>query len=214
MIEIFNIITPECGVEIYSYICPFFENEILAKITCRPMQEIYGDLVERSKGRFEIIPPKWLEKKIWGILLQNESFVKINQELRRRIGIGRCVQELGILPVEANTPAGSWHRDVFLEDFERSPYYITQIIYLDNKSSTELCIDSHQNSNSDPDFYYKKRICAELYSSLIFDGRTLNRGLSNNTDTTRYAIYISYYESSYIDLESILPNFADIKKSP
>ena len=210
--EIPNIITPESRVEIYSYIKPFFEHEILDKITFRPMQEKYGDLVERSKGRFEIIPPKYLEHKIWEILLQNEPFVKINQELRQQIGISHCVQELGILPVEANTPAGSWHRDVFLEDFARSPYYITQIIYLDDKSNTELCVDSHQNSNSDPDYYCKKRFCSKSASSLIFDGRTLHRGLANYTDQTRYAIYISYYEQYYVDLESILPKFEDVRK--
>jgi hypothetical protein len=41
-------------------------------------------------------------------------------------------------------------------------------------------------------------------SSVIFDGRTLHKGLENNTKETRYAIYISYHTPSYIDKESIL----------
>jgi hypothetical protein len=31
----------------------------------------------------------------------------------------------------------------------------------------------------------------------------LHKGMGNNTNQTRYAIYISYYMSSYVDKESI-----------
>jgi len=82
----------------------------------RPVTEIYGDFVERRKGRFEIIPPKQIETKIWKILFKNNKFVKTNQEITNIIkkNYKGCVQELGILPVESHTKNGIWHRDILL----------------------------------------------------------------------------------------------------
>ena len=207
--QINNIITKESADKLKEIISPFFEKEVLSKINeCpRPIKQKYGDFVERSKGRFEITPPTLLENKIWKILLENEKFLNINKEIKEIINKNNknCKEELCILPVEPNTKTGVWHRDIFIyskKDFERKPYYITQIIYLDDKANTKFCINSQNNINDNADLYNKKIIKATPLSSVIFDGRTLHMGLKNDAKKTRYAIYISYFDSSYVDKES------------
>ena len=210
--KINNIITKENANKLKEIISEFFENEILSKINnCpRPVKKTYGDFVERSKGRFEIIPPTPLENKIWKILLENERFLETNNEIKEIItkNNGKCIEELCILPVEPNTRGGVWHRDIFLyskKDFERNPYYITQLIYLDDKANTKFCINSQNNSDNNVELYTKQTIKAQPLSSVIFDGRTLHKGLKNYSKYTRYAIYISYFDSSYVDKESVKP---------
>jgi hypothetical protein len=210
MRKINHILSKESAEEILQMIKTFFEKEVLSKIEdCpRPIVKKHGDFVERKRGRFEITPPPALEKKIWKQLLKNETFVKINQETKDFITShhNRCIEELCILPVEPGTKSGSWHRDIFVDsqkDFAKDPFYITQIIYLDDKANTEFCIDSQNHSNNNPQLYTKKRVKAEPLSSILFDGRTLHKGLENNAQQTRYAIYVAYYDSSYVDKESI-----------
>lgn len=77
---------------------------------------------------------------------------------------------------------------------------------MDNKANTEFCINSQNNSNNNFTKYHKKNIEAESCSSVVFDGRYLHRGLANNSNETRYAIYISYYISSYKNREHELEN--------
>ena len=112
-----------------------------------------------------------------------------------------CIEELGIIPIEPHTEDGYWHRDVVVNErdnvFESKPYYITQIIYLDNLANTEFCIHSSHNRNNNFTKYCKKVVRINSFSSVVFDGRHLHRGLANHSKETRYAIYISYYESSY-----------------
>jgi hypothetical protein len=208
--KINNIISKEDGCELKGLLVDFFEKEILPKIeNCpRPIKKKYGDFLERSKGRFEIIPSSPLENKILKLLFKNKKFAKINKEITEKIG-ENVIQELCILPVEPNTKCGVWHRDIFInskKDFERNVYYITQIIYLDDKANTNFCINSQNNSNNNHKIYTRKIVEASPLSSVVFDGRTLHKGLENNTKETRYAIYISYHESSYIDKESIQKN--------
>jgi hypothetical protein len=210
MHKINHVIAKESAEELLKMIRTFFEKEVLHKIKdCpRPIIQKYGDFVERKRGRFEITPPPALEKRIWKELLKNETFANINRETKEYITsrYDGCIEELCILPVEPGTKSGSWHRDIFVhskKDFDVEPFYITQIIYLDDKANTEFCIDSQNNHNNNPQLYAKKRVKASPLSSIIFDGRTLHKGLENNAQKTRYAIYISYYKSSYIDKESI-----------
>ena len=52
--------------------------------------------------------------------------------------------------------------------------------------------------------YEKKIIKSSKGSSVVFDGRTLHRGLDNDSNNIRYALYISYYKGSYVDKEGLL----------
>jgi len=210
--KINNIVSKEHAHKLKKMLSHFFEKEILSKIDqCpRPIKKKYGDFLERSKGRFEITPPPCLENKIWNLLIENASFVKLRNDLKAIIvnntNHTQCIEELCILPVEPNTKSGNWHRDIFIKsktDFDKEPYYITQIIYLDDKANTKFCINSQNNSNKNVNLYSKKLIKAAPLSSVVFDGRTLHKGLENNSKETRYAIYISYYDSNYVDKESI-----------
>lgn len=214
--KIDHMICKEDAKELKNQLVQFFEEEIKNKIrNCpRPIKPKFGDFLERKKGRFEITPPPLLEKKIWKILLKNQKFIKINKEINDFIikndkTGSTCIQELCILPVEPGTTNGKWHRDIFVRsrnDFEREPFYMTQLIYLDDKSDTEFCVDSQNNYHNNPYLYVKKTYRAKPFSSVIFDGRTLHKGLSNDTKETRYAIYISYYISTYVDKDTIKEN--------
>lgn len=210
--KIDNLISKETAEELKKEIRSFFETEIQKKIEdCpRPIKPKYSDFLERKRGRFEITPPPPLETTIWKLLLENPAFSKINKEVKDKItqNGNDCREDLCILPVEPNTKEGGWHRDVFIDsvkDFEKYPYYITQIIYLDDKANTEFCLNSQNNNHNDPSIYAKKNIRASPQSSILFDGRTLHKGMKNNTNETRYAIYISYYDSSYVDKETLNP---------
>lgn len=206
-----NVISQDDNVKLKKIVSSFFKNQILGKIQkcTRPVTEIYGDFVERRKGRFEIIPPKQIETKIWKILFKNNKFVKTNQEITNIIkkNYKGCVEELGILPVEPHTENGTWHRDIFVNnpqtDFIKPTFYITQIIYLDDKSNTEFCLNSKNNPDDDSNLYKKFKSEATPTSSIVFDGRTIHKGLKNDTDKIRYAIYISYYSPTYVEQESI-----------
>lgn len=208
---IHNIISLDDNVKLKKIISSFFENQILQKIqNCkRPITEVYGDFVERRKGRFEIIPPKQIQTKIWQILYKNNKFINANKQIKNIIkkNYKQCVEELGILPVEPHTENGTWHRDIFVNnpenDFEKPTFYITQIIYLDDKSNTEFCLQSQNNPDDNSTIYKKIKSEAIPSSSIIFDGRTIHKGLKNDSNKIRYAIYISYYSSSYVEQESI-----------
>jgi ectoine hydroxylase-related dioxygenase (phytanoyl-CoA dioxygenase family) len=109
-----------------------------------------------------------------------------------------------LLPVEPGIINGEFHRDIFVksnDDFTNMPFYITHIIYLDNISSTEFCIGSQNNQDNNPDIYKKYIVQSEYGKMVLFDGRIIHRGLENKSNTTRYAIYISYYKKSYTDEE-------------
>ena len=56
---------------------------------------------------------------------------------------------------------------------------------------------SHHNKNNNFTKYDKKIISADFCSAVVFDGRILHRGLANDSDETRYAIYITYFDSFY-----------------
>lgn len=193
----------------------FFENDILSKLKnySRPITKLYGDFVERNKGRFEIIPGKNLVAEIYRILNKSDAFVLYNNlaknEIKRLTGED-VTEELCLLPVEPNVENGLFHRDIFVKspmNFVENAFYITHLIYLDNIASTEFCLDSQTNPDNNPDIYKKKIIQSGENKMVLFDGRIIHRGLENKADRTRYAIYISYYKKSYIDDESILPNF-------
>jgi hypothetical protein len=114
------------------------------------------------------------------------------------------------LPIEPHSPNGYWHRDVFFRDpsdYQRKPFYITQLIYLDNKANTEFCMGSRNNPNNNFTKYDRKTITTEPFSSVVFDGRHLHRGLANESEETRYSLYISYYDEFYVDREHILEPF-------
>jgi len=189
----------------------FFEKKIKKKIEKypRPFPEKYNNFLERKRGRFEITPPPFLLKKIWNLLLENKSFVKQRNEIKTIIleNANGYKEELGILPVEPHSTSGDWHRDIFItgkKDFVKPPFYITQLIYLDDKADTAFCLHSETNPNNNPKKYVKKNVSANTGTSIVFDGRTLHKGLENNTDETRYAIYIVYFTDSYVDKESRL----------
>jgi hypothetical protein len=210
MQKIKSIISKEDAREIRQLVKNFFENKILDKIkNCpRPVIQKHGDFVERNLGRFEITPTPLLKKQIWKRLLKNDTFVKINGETKDFLKKhhNSCKEELCLLPVQPNTKSGTWHRDIFVrskKDFSMAPFYITQIIYLDDKAGTKFCIGSQNNLSDDHQLYDKKEFKATSLSSILFDGRMLHKGMGNNTNQTRYAIYISYYISSYVDKESI-----------
>jgi len=63
--------------------------------------------------------------------------------------------------------------------------------------------------DNNPKKYKKKRVSADIGSSVVFDGRMLHQGLENNTDETRYAIYIVCYADSYRDEEATLGTVLD-----
>ena len=193
----------------------FFERDILSRLKDypRPITTLYGDFVERKKGRFEIIPYANLVAEIYKILNKSANFVLYNNlaknEIKRLTGED-VTEELCLLPVEPNVENGLYHRDIFVKsplNFVENTFYITHLIYLDNISSTEFCIGSQTNPDDNPDNYEKKIIQSKGGKMVLFDGRIIHRGLENKADRTRYAIYISYYKKSYIDEESILPNF-------
>jgi len=77
------------------------------------------------------------------------------------------------------------------------PFYITHIIYLDNISSTTYYLGSQTNSDPNPSIYPKLTVQSEYGKMVLFDGRIIHKGLCNKSNTTRYAIYISYYKKSY-----------------
>lgn len=189
----------------------YFTNTVLPKLEKmeRPLKVKYGDLIERNKGRFEITPPKSLETKIKNVLMKNKKFIYINNLLKNIIknNYGDVIEEFCILPLEGNTRLGKWHRDIFVKsknDFSQKVFYITQIIYLDNLSNTEFCLNSNFNNDNNKYSYDKKIVKSTKGSSVVFDGRTLHRGLDNDSNDTRYALYISYYKSSYVDKEGTL----------
>lgn len=193
----------------------FFEREILSKLKKypRPITKIYGDFVERMKGRFEIIPSKNLVAEIYKILNKSDTFVLYNNlaknEIKRLTGED-VTEELCLLPVERNVENGLYHRDIFVKspiNFVENAFYITHLIYLDNIASTEFCLGSETNPDNNPDIYKKIIIQSGENKMVLFDGRIIHRGLENKSDRTRYAIYISYYKKSYIDEETVLPNF-------
>lgn len=222
-----NIVNENQAQMLKNIVKEFFENDFLKKISnlSRPLEKKYNDVIERKLGRFEIIPPDNILFSIWNILRINPLFVSINQKIKMEIEnlssefnqtnqlpasmyskknnpcSKYCIEELGILPIEPHTEDGYWHRDVVTSErdnvFESKPYYITQIIYLDNLANTEFCVKSNKNRNNNFIKYDKKIICSDLCSSVVFDGRHLHRGLANRSNETRYAIYISYYDSYY-----------------
>lgn len=200
-----NVINGESGAKILASLEHFFKTSILKKIAGveRPLQQKYRNFLERSLGRFECYFDKTLEQQIMVHLLLNPQFKDIHNYCIDRIKKHNdgCIEDICFIPVEANTPDGVWHRDTIIEneiaDFERPPYYIGHIIYFDDLANTEFCLNSEHNSNNNADIYEKRMINAETYSSVYFDGRTLHRGLKNNSANTRYAIYISYIASSY-----------------
>jgi ectoine hydroxylase-related dioxygenase (phytanoyl-CoA dioxygenase family) len=119
---------------------------------------------------------------------------------------------MGILPVEPNTKSGNWHRDIFVthkHDFRKPPFYITQLIYLDDNADTLFCLHSENNPDNNPKKYVIKRIKSHPGSSVVFDGRMLHKGLENNGEKTRYAIYIVCYADSYVDKEAKLETVLD-----
>ena len=191
----------------------YFEKDFLTKIKNfpRPIVKSYGDVVERKLGRFEIIPSKEINNQIWDILLKNDTFVKYNKMAKneiKRILDEDVVEEMCLLPVEPGVVDGEYHRDIFVkspEDFSGMPFYITHIIYLDNISSTIYCIGSQTNPDSNPLIYPKLTVQSDYGKMVLFDGRIIHKGLGNKSNTTRYAIYISYYKKSYTDEESVLP---------
>ena len=194
----------------------FFEKDIQTKMESfpDPFPGKYSDIVERKKGRFEITPPSSLRKKIWNCLLQNKSFVQQREKIHKTIleNTEKCKEEMGILPIEPHTRKGDWHRDIFVsgnEDFQKPPFYITQIIYLDDNANTRFCVNSETNPDNNPKKYLKKQVTAQTGSSVIFDGRILHQGLENKSDEIRYAIYIVYYTSTYVDNENLLESFLD-----
>jgi len=200
-----NVINGECGAKILASLEHFFKTSILKKIAGheRPLVQKYRNFLERSLGRFECYFDKTLEQQIMDHLLLNPRFKDIHNYCIQRIKKHNdgCIEDICFIPVEANTPDGAWHRDTIIEneitDFERPLYYIGHLIYFDDLANTEFCLNSEHNSNNNADIYEKRMINAETFSSVYFDGRTLHRGLKNNSDNTRYAIYISYIASSY-----------------
>ena len=200
-----NVINGETGTKIQASLEDFFKTAILKKIEGleRPLQQKYRNFLERSLGRFECYFDKITERQIMDYLLINPQFKDIHNhciEQIKKYNDG-CIEDICFIPVEANTPDGSWHRDTIIEneivDFERPRYYIGHIIYFDNLANTEFCLNSEHNSNNNADIYEKIMINAETNSSVFFDGRILHRGLKNNNPKTRYAIYISYTATSY-----------------
>ena len=201
-----NIIPKNTSIFLKKEIQNYFE-EIQIKWThCkRPIAGSYGDFVERSKGRFEIVPPLLLRKKIKKALMQSTLFCKERKRIRQQVGPG-CREEWCILPVEPNTPDGAWHRDIFVTKLSKKCkkiFYMTQLLYLDDKADTEFCLGSENDPSNQPEKYEKRTIQAEPCSSIVFDGRMMHRGLKNDSDETRFAIYISYYAPWYQDKESI-----------
>jgi hypothetical protein len=193
----------------------YFENTFLPSIKnfTRPLSKSYGDVVERKLGRFEMIPPKYIHKQIYDILNESENFRLYNNlaknEIIKLTGED-VIEELCILPIQQGMGIsdGDFHRDIFVKspnDFTSSPFYITHLIYLDNISSTEFCIDSQNNPDNNTDIYSKYISQPESGIMILFDGRIIHRGMGNKSNTNRYAIYISYYKKSYVDDESILP---------
>ncbi len=193
----------------------FFEKDVLVKLKDypRPITKLYGDLVERKQGRFEITPYANLVEEIYKILKKSSKFVMYNNlainEIKRLTGED-VTEELCLLPVESSVENGNYHRDIFVKsplDFVTNAFYITHLIYLDNISSTEFCLGSQTNPNDDPENYKKIIIQSGENKMVLFDGRIIHRGLENKSDRTRYALYISYYKKSYVDDETILPKF-------
>lgn len=203
-----NIISAITANKIRTIIANYFTNVIMKWVSNfdRPIQRKYGNFIERNKGRFEISLPSVIEKQIWDLLKQNSKFIQVNDEIKAIIKNNypeeNVVEELCILPAEGNVSIGNWHRDVSLlsdDIWLNKTYYITQVIYLDDLSDTEFCLDSQNESNHEKRIFKSKVGC-----SVSFDGRMLHRGLENKSDMTRYAIYISYHKSSYVDEESVL----------
>lgn len=209
-----DTLTPESSILLSDLCKHYFESEFLPKIAplSRPLDQKYGDVIERHPGRFEINPPKSVVDSLWLVLRQCPVFEKANRLIRDEIqnfDADNCIEEIGILPVEPHTPPGYWHRDVFSRhesDFQKKPFYYTQLIYLDNKANTEFCVHSSRCRNNNYTKYDRKIVAALPRSSVVFDGRFLHRGLANTSDETRYALYISYYVSSYQDREHALGN--------
>jgi len=206
-----DIIKKKDSIKLNSLISQFFTEEILPTVTkCkRPIKIKYNDFVERSRGRFEITPSKKLKKQIIQILNNNIKFRILNEKLKNTIKHfwSDVTEEICILPLEPNTKDGKWHRDIFVKsknDFDKNVFYITQLIYLDDISDTEFCLNSQNNINNNDEIYEKKYIQSQKCSSIFFDGRTIHRGLKNESDNIRYAIYISYYKKKYIDNETQL----------
>lgn len=206
-----DIIKKKDSIKLNSLISHFFTKEILPTVTkCkRPIEMKYNDFVERSKGRFEITPSKKLKKQIIQILNNNTKFKILNEKLKNTIKHfwNGVTEEICILPLEPNTEDGNWHRDIFVKsknDFDKNVFYITQLIYLDDKADTEFCINSQNNDNNNDKIYKKKYIQSQKCSSIFFDGRTIHRGLKNDSNDIRYAIYISYYKKQYVDNETQL----------
>ena len=214
--KIDNIINKKQIKKLKKIIDIFFKKEILSRLeNCkRPIVDKYGDLIERQLGRFEITPSSSISKKIWKLLNQSNDFISKNKAIKKIIhnSYKHVREELCIIPLESNTIDGNWHRDIFVRsklDFDKSPFYITQIIYLDANAGTDFCENSKNNDNNNVNLYKKKTIQAKPGSSIIFDGRTLHKGNGNKTDKIRYAIYISYFEENYIDKESNMKTILD-----
>lgn len=204
-----DIIKKKDSIKLASLISQYFTKEILPIVNkCkRPINIKYNDFVERSKGRFEILPSKKVLRQIFQILNSNKKFRILNEKIKNTIKHfwGDVTEELGILPLEPDTAEGKWHRDIFVKsknDFDKNVFYITQVIYLDDKADTEFCVNSQNNSDNNDEKYKKKHVHSKKCSSIFFDGRTIHRGLENESDKVRYAIYISYYKKTYIDNES------------
>lgn len=213
-----NILSNDTIKLLHSIIDNYFRNDIISWIANfdRPILQKYGNFVERTKGRFEIIPCPIIIKQVRSLLETNASFVQVNKDIKMFIKNNyhheQVIEELCILPLEENANIGNWHRDVDIlssDIWAKQPFYITQVIYLDNLSDTEFCINS-QTKSDDRDFLYDKVIfSSEPGSSVSFDGKIIHRGLANKTSQTRYAIYIAYHIASYVDKESIM-EYADI----
>jgi hypothetical protein len=151
---------------------------------------IYNDFAKRTPGRYEIVPPSALAKRIRKCLMRSRVFREYREQIRKAIGPG-CKEELCLLPVEPGASEGKWHRDVFYYHAKKAPYYVTQLIYLDAKSDTSIKGFGH--------------VDAEPGSGLVFDGRYMHKGCKNDSASMRYAIYISYTAPWYVDEESLIP---------
>jgi curved DNA-binding protein CbpA len=143
----------------------YFHNIFLPSLKnlSRPLSKSYGDVVERKLGRFEIIPPKHIHKQIYEILKESEKFAIYNKmardEIKRYTGED-VVEKMCLLPIQPGMGLlnGDYHRDIFVKsqnDFTSKPFYITHLIYLDDISSTEFCINSQNNPNNNADIYSK-----------------------------------------------------------
>ena len=199
-------------------------NIVIAKVNTleRPLKT-YSDIAERHLGRLDYRCGFTAD-----IFKQTaEPIIKLVKTLSPQVDFKHY---WGVITSLSHSEATDMHRDVYpilnnvtdqnlcLYDISLPPYYFTVLIPLveitKEMGPTEFIKGSNNKQIVD---LSKETIYAPLLSPgdvVIFDGRTLHRGLPNHTNKERLVAYITfiakwYYDQTFVENNYLFPELAN-----